>query len=49
MLTQLTRMARNRDEVIASSHQGLASVHERGRYADMRQYVATANYFRTRL
>lgn len=48
IIKQLTKMAANRDEVIAAYYQGLGSVRERGWYADTRQYVANVNYFRTK-
>ncbi|MFZ1373743.1 MAG: LysM peptidoglycan-binding domain-containing protein [Nostocoides sp.] len=48
IIKQLTKMAANRDEVIAAYYQGLGSVRERGWYRDTRQYVANVNYFRGR-
>ena len=48
IIKQLTKMAANRDEVIAAYYQGLGSVRERGWYADTRQYVANVNYFRNK-
>jgi len=49
IIRQLTKMASNRDEVIAAYYQGLGSVRARGWYSDTRQYVANVNYFRQRL
>lgn len=46
IIKQLTKMATDRDEVIAAYYQGLGSVRERGWYADTKQYVANVNYFR---
>lgn len=48
IIKQLTKMAGNRDEVIAAYYQGLGSVRERGWYADTRQYVANVTYFRSK-
>lgn len=49
ILRQLTALAVNRDEAIAAYYQGLASVRERGMYADTRQYVANVTYFMSRV